>query len=440
MLAQHAVRAGLGEKAAGYLRQAGLKASARSALADARSWMEQALDILDALPDSASTLTQRFEVRVELRPLLNRLGEIQRVLEHLQKAAASADQLRDDSKRGQVYAYMTNAHTQLGEMDKAVAAGVRALETAEHLDDLRLRIGTRSQLETAHYRRGEYERTIALATDNLAAVPSDRIYDQVYFLGSQPLAIHDRIWMSMSLAQLGRFAAASERAAEAVRLAEPMQQPFPIANANRGMGTVHILQGDWATAHACFERAITALRTGGDIQLLPDMVASSAWTLAQLGDAAAASDRIGDGKQLGERQMAMGSLGHVGWVYYALGRACAQLARLDDACGFAQRSIAISANQPGSIAWALHLLGDIATYPERFDAASGEDYYRKSLALAEPRGMRPLVAHCHFGLAKLYRRTGKHEQSTTHLGTATAMYREMDMPFWLELANAAVTS
>ena len=33
-----------------------------------------------------------------------------------------------------------------------------------------------------------------------------------------------------------------------------------------------------------------------------------------------------------------------------------------------------------------------------------------ALALAEPRGMRPLVAHGRFGLGKRYRRTGKIEQ------------------------------
>jgi hypothetical protein len=49
--------------------------------------------------------------------------------------------------------------------------------------------------------------------------------------------------------------------------------------------------------------------------------------------------------------------------------------------------------------------------------------------------MRPLVAHCHLGLGKLYRRTGKREQAQEHLRTATTMYREMDMRFWLEQAE-----
>ncbi len=51
--------------------------------------------------------------------------------------------------------------------------------------------------------------------------------------------------------------------------------------------------------------------------------------------------------------------------------------------------------------------------------------------------MRPLVAHCHLGLGKLYRRAGKREQAQEHLAAATTMYREMDMRSWVGQAEAA---
>jgi hypothetical protein len=112
------------------------------------------------------------------------------------------------------------------------------------------------------------------------------------------------------------------------------------------------------------------------------------------------------------------------------------LDRLDKARYLADRAVETSSSQRGFAAHALHLRGDIATQPERFDAESGEVYYRQALALAEPRGMRPLIAHCHLGLAKLSQRTGKREQAREHLTTATTMYREMGMTYWLEKAEA----
>jgi hypothetical protein len=52
--------------------------------------------------------------------------------------------------------------------------------------------------------------------------------------------------------------------------------------------------------------------------------------------------------------------------------------------------------------------------------------------------MRPLIAHCHLGLGKLYRRTGNRQGAQEHLTRATTLYREMDMCFWLEQAEAEV--
>jgi hypothetical protein len=52
--------------------------------------------------------------------------------------------------------------------------------------------------------------------------------------------------------------------------------------------------------------------------------------------------------------------------------------------------------------------------------------------------MRPLQAHCHRGLGTLYATTGQPEQARTALATAIALYRAMDMAFWLPQAEAAL--
>ena len=52
--------------------------------------------------------------------------------------------------------------------------------------------------------------------------------------------------------------------------------------------------------------------------------------------------------------------------------------------------------------------------------------------------MRPLLAHCHCGLGTLYSQMGRVEQARTELATAIALYRAMDMTFWLPQAEAAL--
>ena len=434
-LAHHAVRGELREKAVDYLRQAGRKAGARSALQDARGWFEQALGILKALPESRSTLEQGFEIRLELRPGLHQLGEIRQIQEYVREAETIAERLNDERRRGRVCAVMTNTNSLLGDLDEAFSSGTRALEIAGRLGDLRLRVLATSYLAQAHYWRGDYERVVELATDNLAVLPPDCVNE--FFGATTPPSVSDRGWLAMSLAGLGRFAEAIEHEVEAIRLAEPTHHPYTVGQAHRAAGTVHLLKGDWAKARSLFEHGITVLRTGSVVLLLPDMVAVSAWVLAQLGEASEALNRLREGEQLLER-LATGIVGTCGWLYSSLGRACLLLGRFEEAQRLGRRAIEFSPHHPGFAAHALHLIGDVAAHPDRFDAESGETHYRQALALAEQFGMRPLVAHCHLGLGELYQHTGKREQAQEHLTTATTMYREMDMQFWLEKAEAEI--
>jgi hypothetical protein len=60
------------------------------------------------------------------------------------------------------------------------------------------------------------------------------------------------------------------------------------------------------------------------------------------------------------------------------------------------------------------------------------------LALAEELGMCPLQAHCHLGLGTLYATTSRREQARTALATAIALYRAMEMIFWLPQAEATL--
>jgi tetratricopeptide (TPR) repeat protein len=89
-------------------------------------------------------------------------------------------------------------------------------------------------------------------------------------------------------------------------------------------------------------------------------------------------------------------------------------------------------------ALALHQLGIVQAHADPPDTAQAETYYQQALALAEELGMRPLVAHYHLGLGRLYGQTGRGEQARAALATAIELYRAMDMPFWLPQAEAAL--
>ena len=52
--------------------------------------------------------------------------------------------------------------------------------------------------------------------------------------------------------------------------------------------------------------------------------------------------------------------------------------------------------------------------------------------------MRPLQAHCHRDLGTLYGRLGRMAQARSALSAAIALYRTMDMTYWLLPAQAAL--
>jgi class 3 adenylate cyclase/tetratricopeptide (TPR) repeat protein len=429
-LAYHTVQGELKEKAAHYLRQAGAKAAGRSAVAAAKTWFEQALDVLKSLPESQATMEQAFEIRLELRSVLRQLGEVRQMLEQLREAEALAERLKDDRRRGRVCGFMTTVLSTLNELDEALLTGTRALEIAQRIGDLGLGIVTTSCLEQVYYYRGEYGHVVEIATENLAALPTEWVHE--YFGLAVPVSVFGRGWLIMSLAELGRFAEAAKYEAEAIRLAETTEHAHTINWARLTASMLHFFKGDWAKARLLVDYWTNIPRTLDVAVLLPWAVASSAWALAQIGEASEALSRVREAEQLLERQAARGIFGHRGWAYHAVSRACLLLGRFDEALRLGHCSLESSQRIPGFAAHALHLLGDIVSHPDRFDAESGAAYYREALALAEQHGMRPVVAHCHLGLGKLYRRIGKLEHAREDLTAATTMYREMEMDFWLE--------
>ena len=164
---------------------------------------------------------------------------------------------------------------------------------------------------------------------------------------------------------------------------------------------------------------------------------------AHLGHAYALSGRFPEGVTLMEEALgdpeATGTANDPLLLAY-LGEAYLRAGRRDDAVAVARRALDLAHRQKerGHEAWVLRLLGDIAAHADPPDPESAEEHYTHALARADELGMRPLGAHCHFGLGKLYSDTGDGGKAQEHLTTAARMYREMDMCSWLEKAEAAL--
>jgi tetratricopeptide (TPR) repeat protein len=245
------------------------------------------------------------------------------------------------------------------------------------------------------------------------------------------LFVYTRTWLVFCLAELGEFAEGIGRAKEALPTAEALNEPWILAHASWSIAAPYLVKGDPRSAIPVLERSLTLCRTR-------DVPIGALAGARHLGSAYILAGRLADGLPLLEEAATQTFVVNLARHLARLGDGYLRAGRTGAALDVARRALDLAreCQERGSEAWVLHLVGDIALSEEPPAIGRAQTSYRQTLALAEERGMRPLVAHCHLGLGKLYRRTGEHVQAQEHLTTATTMYREMGMTYWLEQAEA----
>jgi hypothetical protein len=89
-------------------------------------------------------------------------------------------------------------------------------------------------------------------------------------------------------------------------------------------------------------------------------------------------------------------------------------------------------------AWALKLLGDVAMGHKPPGTQEAEAYYRQAFSVSFELGMRPLQAHCHCGLGRIWGVRGLPDRARAEFSAAVDLYRSMEMTLWLNRADAAL--
>jgi tetratricopeptide (TPR) repeat protein len=353
-------------------------------------------------------------------------GELDSIPANLRRALAIADKLDDDLWRSRITVALGHYHWVTRDLSQAFHLGQRALDLAGRVVEALAAAQARFILGEVHWARGEYEAAVALFRKNLGIVPSEVPRG----LGEGPaiVSVVNRRWLAHSLAELGSFEAAIAEAREALHTAETKDHPYSLVNALTALGMVMLRSGSFVQAVGLLERDAEICRAFGFRDMLntclPVLAAAYGYAGRQA-DACAIVDASREGQVRSSARMAR------------LGEAALAAGALPQARAHAEVALALSREQTagGDEAWSLYLLGAIDAREEPVPVTASEGHYRLGLVRAEALGMRPLIAHCHLGLGKLYRRTGKRQEAQEHLSIATTMYREMEMQYWLEQAE-----
>jgi tetratricopeptide (TPR) repeat protein len=250
-------------------------------------------------------------------------------------------------------------------------------------------------------------------------------------------AVLSRARLPWSHAELGSFAEGRALGEEGLRIAEAVNHPASVMIASWGIGLLALRQGDLPGALSLLERAV-GLCQDADLPLY------FPWMAWALGAAYTLNGRVADAvpllTQAMEQADAMARVDVQACCSLSLGEAHMRAGRLEEAHTLAEHTLAHAREhkERGNEAYALRLFGEIAAHRDPPDAEGADRYYREALALAEELGMRPLQAHCHHGLGRLYAETGQREQARAELSAASERYSSLAMTFWLPQVEAAL--
>jgi class 3 adenylate cyclase/tetratricopeptide (TPR) repeat protein len=427
-LSYHALRGEVWDKAFAYGRVAGLRALERSAARSAVAAFERALDALGRCSGSP-THQQAVELRLDLRAALSPLGEFGPMIRYLQEAEALARKLPDPGHLGLVSAFLANYFILQGQTDRALECGRRALEIGAAKSDRALRVLANASIATIQLTLGDYTGGIGLAERNLELLTGGAEYDR-FGMGPLP-SVYSRVILALSHAELGQFAQAAAHADDAMRIAETIDHPHSVILTCQAAGTMQLRRGDAQAAIALLERGLALSETADIPAPLPQLAAQLSSAYALEGRGAQALEVLERGVRVAvAANNAFGHMLRSGYrseVLLALGRS-------GEALPLAERYLEITRfiKARGLEGWANRLYAAVAASlgaPENEQALAA---YERALAIAGERGMRPLAAHCHFGLGLLAGRSGRAEEGARHLREARSAFAELGMTRWAE--------
>jgi tetratricopeptide (TPR) repeat protein len=397
---------------------------------------EQALSALAHLPEQRDTREQAIDLRFALRTALLPSGDSGRMLALLCEAESLAVALNDPRRLGQVSVFLSHYFSIMGAHDQTIAAAQRALVLSAASGDVALQAVANRRLGGAYRAKGDYQRAIDCFRQTVMSLEGGRRRER-FGQGNLP-AVMSCAHLAACHAELGMFAEGRALGEEGLRIAEAVAHPASLMFACWGIGLLALRQGDLPRALPWLERAMGICQDADFPVWFPSLAAA-------LGAAYTLGGRVADAglllTQAMEQTVVTEAVGRQAFRSLPLGESLMMAGRLEEAHGLAEDTLTLARThqERGHEAYALRLLGDIAARREPPESVMAETHYQQALTLAEELSMRPLQAHCHLGLGTLYAKIDQRVQARTELSAAIALYRAMEMTFWLPQAEAALS-
>jgi len=349
------------EAAHKYLTLAANKAAGRSAHQEAVTHLQQALAVVQRLPESRETCERAIDLRLALRTSLLPSADFELIEENLRAAGLVAEVLGDDRRLARVMVLLAQHFRLLARNVEALESGQRALEIGRKLDDRPIRVVASQYLSQTYFGLAEHRQALELSRSAITLLGSESLGER---FGQAVLpGVFARTYAALSFAELGQFEQAHVWIDEAIHISEVSEQPVSLIHASWAHGRCLIEQGLLGDADREADRGLSLCRTWRVSYWVP-LVSAVRGYLDALRDGVATGLPVLE--EAVERTKKMKLIGdHFNGACY-LGATYIMANRITDAAELTTRTLELSQlhGQRGDQARLLRLAGEAAFYAD----------------------------------------------------------------------------
>jgi class 3 adenylate cyclase/tetratricopeptide (TPR) repeat protein len=410
LLAYHYVRSDNREKAVEYLHQANRKANNAYELMDAKSYFDQAMELLDNLPDIEENREHRISLLMKqglVFELLFQLPEYHDLLIRYEPLVAG---LHNPGLIGAFYARLAQCETEFGYYDQAIQTSSKAADLCETAGNAEDAATAYLVLAWSHFLMGDFEHVLEVREDIIRTAKQ----------GFNSLAyVRGLSCVSLAYSILGRWNDAMEEGQKALRAAQELSDNSMISFAAFSISDIYLRRRDLDRANEYGQLSVQKSQTP----------ANEAWAKGYLAAAWILSGEPDKGIEVLETlveicrasRFVMGEVGYLpilGEAYRLAGEFGKAKQTLEDGVEIASR---LGAKY--NLGEAHRVLGEVLLETDPTQAIL---HFEKSINLFRECKAQSDLALAYSGLGRYHKQQGNMEQAGKYLTQALEIFERLD--------------
>lgn len=417
ILAYHYKNSDNKEKALYYLTLAGDNAVRLYSHIEAKSYYEEALELLRTLPNSNENKIRTNDLIIKLVRELIYYETAKTCLKLLGEAEKLAEELNDNNRLAKIYYLMGITIYMLENPDIGIKFANRCLGIAKNTGDEKLIASAYYVLSSLYFKKGYFPRAIELFLEGISLNKR---------LGNLQAVIHSLGLMGISYFWIGNIDKGKEYIMKSINMAEELGEARRIASGSYYLGAVCVMYGQIEEGIENLEKSINLFEESGDVfySLLPKGFLGYGYV--KLGETKKGIELLDKNLlMIGEKK------GPPLWfeaLFHAfLGESYLRQGDISKALTYATKALNL-ARKHGNKFEQLHAcqtLGMIYTKKGIAFLKKGKSLLNKSIDIIKETGAAGRLPYSYFALGLLYKEQGQGDKSKDYLEKAIPLFEKL---------------